>query len=156
MSLKSKKTNRQLGCILATPVMVIELLGCRPHWTSPLSEIGISSRSVYQMTTSREQAPDEDNCARATARGMETCEWMGNVTSKSIDRVAVKTVRKRIRNLLAMNVPRRQAIRYGKSRKGLWHMAMTIASGVGMTNAWLAEQRVLSLKSLWAEVAHLR
>jgi len=32
--------------------------------------------------------------------------------------------------------------------KGIWHMAKTIASGVGMTNAWLAEQGVLSLKSL--------
>jgi RNA-directed DNA polymerase len=56
-------------------------------------------------------------------------------------------VRTRIRNLLAMNVPRRQAIRHGKSRKGPWHMAKTIASGVGMTNAWLAEQGVLSLKT---------
>jgi hypothetical protein len=35
-------------------------------------------------------------------------------------------------------------------------MAKTIASGVGMTNAWLAEQGVLSLKSLWAELSHLR
>jgi hypothetical protein len=35
-------------------------------------------------------------------------------------------------------------------------MAKTIASGVGITNAWLAEQGVLSLKSLWAELAQLR
>jgi RNA-directed DNA polymerase len=35
-------------------------------------------------------------------------------------------------------------------------MAKTIASGVGMTNAWLADQGVLSLKTLWAELAHLR
>ena len=108
------------------------------------------------MTTSGEQARGEDNCARATERGKETCEWLGDVTSKSIDRFAVETVRKRKRNLLAMNVPRRQVIRHGKSRKSPWHMAMTIAGGVGMTNAWLAEQRVLSLKSLWAALAHLR
>ena len=150
MSLKSKKTNRQLGCILATPVMGIELSGCRPHWTSPLCEIGISSRSVYQMTPSREQARAEGNCARATARRMESCEWLGNVTTEPIDRFAAETVRKRIGNLLAMNVPRRQAIRHGKSRKGPWHMAKTIASGAGMTHAWLAEQGVLSLKSFWA------
>ena len=55
-----------------------------------------------------------------------------------------------------MKVPRRQAIRHGKSRKGPWHMTKTIASGVGMTNSWLAEQGVLSLKSLWAEFVHLR
>jgi hypothetical protein len=35
-------------------------------------------------------------------------------------------------------------------------MAKTIASGVGMTNDWLASQGVLSLKTLWAETAHLR
>ena len=65
-------------------------------------------------------------------------------------------VRTRIRNLLALGVPRRQAIRHGKSRKGPWHMAKTIASGVGMTNAWLQAQGLLSLKSLWANLAPLR
>jgi hypothetical protein len=86
---------------------------------------------------------------------METCEWLGNLTSKSIDHFAVETVRKRLRHLLAMNVPRRQAIPR-KSRKDRWHMAKTKTSGVGMTNAWFAEQGVLSLKSLLAELAHLR
>ncbi len=95
------------------PVMGIELLGCGPHWTTPLCEIGISSRSVYQMTASREQALREGNCARATERGKETCEWLGNVTTEPIDRFAAETVPKRIGNLLAMNVPRRQSIRYG-------------------------------------------
>ena len=108
------------------------------------------------MTTSREQARAECNCARATERGKEACEWMGNVTSKPIDRFAVETLRNRIRNLLAMNVPPRQAIRHGKSCKSPWNMDKTIASGVGMTNAWLVEQGVLSLKSLWAELGHLR
>ncbi|MEO1617930.1 MAG: hypothetical protein AAFV88_18900 [Planctomycetota bacterium] len=35
-------------------------------------------------------------------------------------------------------------------------MSKTIASGVGMTNAWLQAQGVLSLKTLWAELAPLR
>ncbi len=65
-------------------------------------------------------------------------------------------VRTRIRELIALGVPRRQAIRHGITRKGPWHMAKTIASGVGMTNTWLAAQGVLSLKTLWAELAHLR
>ena len=47
-----------------------------------------------------------------------------------------RQVRTRIRELIALGVPRRQAIRHGISRKGPWHMAKTIASGVGMTNAW--------------------
>ncbi|WP_240491312.1 group II intron reverse transcriptase/maturase [Pirellula sp. SH-Sr6A] len=67
-----------------------------------------------------------------------------------------RRVRTRIRNLVALGGPRRQAIRHGKSRKGPWHMSKTIASGVGLTNAWLAAQGVLSMKTLWAELAHLR
>ncbi len=35
-------------------------------------------------------------------------------------------------------------------------VAKTIASGVGMTNDWLASRGVLSLKTLWAGLAHLR
>ena len=65
-------------------------------------------------------------------------------------------VRTRRRELIGLGVPRRQAIRHAKSRKGPWHMAKTIASGVGMTNAWLASQGVVSLKSLWAGLASLR
>jgi RNA-directed DNA polymerase len=58
--------------------------------------------------------------------------------------------------LIRLGVPRRQAIRHARSRKGPWHMAKTIASGVGLTNAWLGEQGLFSLKTLWASLAHLR
>jgi len=67
-----------------------------------------------------------------------------------------RQVRTRRRELIGLGVPRRQSIRHAKSRKGPWRMAKTIASGVGMTNAWLALQGVVSLKSLWAELAPLR
>ncbi|MEO2017546.1 MAG: hypothetical protein ABGZ53_24600 [Fuerstiella sp.] len=46
-------------------------------------------------------------------------------------------------------VPRRQAIRHRKSRKGNWHMA----SGDDLTNAWLQQLGLLSLKTLWNELA---
>ncbi len=59
-------------------------------------------------------------------------------------------------SVLPVGVSRRQAIRHGKSRKGYWHMAKTIASGVGMTNKWLQERGLVSLKSLWASLAPLR
>ena len=65
-------------------------------------------------------------------------------------------VRTRRRELIRLGVPRRQAIRHAKSRKGPWHMAKSIATGVGMTNAWLALQGLISLKSLWAGLAPLR
>lgn len=64
--------------------------------------------------------------------------------------------RTRRRELIGLGVPRRQAIRHAKSRKGPWRMAKTIASGGGMTNAWLELQGLISLKSLWAELAPLR
>ena len=67
-----------------------------------------------------------------------------------------RLVRTRVRNLLDLGVPRRQAFRHAKSRKGPWHMAKTIASGVGMTNAWLHAQGLVSLKSLWVQLAPLR
>ena len=40
--------------------------------------------------------------------------------------------------------------------KGCWHMSKTIASGVGLTNAWLAEQGMVSIKTLWAQLAPIR
>ena len=44
-----------------------------------------------------------------------------------------RQVRTRRRELIRLRVPRRQAIRHAKSRKGPGHMAKKIASGVGMT-----------------------
>jgi RNA-directed DNA polymerase len=58
--------------------------------------------------------------------------------------------------LIRLGVPRRQAIRHARSRKSYWHMSKTIASGVGLTNAWLSDQGLLSLKTLWSELAPLR
>ena len=72
-STQVRPPDRALRCnFLGTPVMGIGLWG-----SSPLCEIGISRRSVYQMTTSREQARGEGNCGRATDRGKEACECMG-------------------------------------------------------------------------------
>ena len=64
--------------------------------------------------------------------------------------------RKRRRELIRLGVPRRQAIRHARSRKSDWNMSKTIASGVGLTNAWLAKQGLLSMKTLWDELAPLR
>ena len=64
--------------------------------------------------------------------------------------------RKRRREFIRLGVPRRQAIRHARSRKSYWHMSKTIASGVGLTNAWLVEQGLISIKTLWAALAPLR
>jgi len=58
--------------------------------------------------------------------------------------------------LIRLGVPRRQAIRHARSRKGYWRMSKTIATGVGLTNAWLEEQGLPRMKGLWSELAPLR
>lgn len=67
-----------------------------------------------------------------------------------------RLVRTRRRELIRLGVPRRQAIRHARSRKGPWRMAKSLATGVGLTNAWLAAQGLLSLKTLWKQLAPLR
>ncbi|QDS92497.1 Group II intron-encoded protein LtrA [Roseimaritima multifibrata] len=67
-----------------------------------------------------------------------------------------KRPKRRRAMLIRLGVPRRQAIRHARSRKGHWRMAKTIASNVGLTNKWLQEEGLLSLKTLWAQLAPLR
>jgi len=55
----------------------------------------------------------------------------------------------RIRNLLALGTSRDHALSTGMSRKGYWHLAKTLATQTGMTNEWLAEQGLLSIRDLW-------
>jgi len=67
-----------------------------------------------------------------------------------------KRPKRRREMLIRLGVPRRQAIRHARSRKGYWRMAKTIASNVGLTNKRLQEEGLLSLKTLWAQLAPLR
>ena len=55
----------------------------------------------------------------------------------------------RIRHLLALGTRKRDAILTGISRKGYWRLARTLATDTGMTNEWLAEQGLLSIRDLW-------
>ena len=84
----------------------------------------------------------EGNWGRGTDRGEEACE--GPLKR----RVCIISPP----GLLHFKAARRQAIRHARSRKGYWRMSKTIASGVGLTNAWLAEQGLLSMKTLWASL----
>ena len=57
--------------------------------------------------------------------------------------------RTRIRNLVALGTARRTAIQTAMSRKGYWRLSKTLAAQTGLTNGWLAEQGLLSLKEMW-------
>jgi RNA-directed DNA polymerase len=54
-----------------------------------------------------------------------------------------------VRHLLALGSDRRNAILTAISRRGYWHLARTLATQVGMSNAWLQRQGLLSLRALW-------
>jgi hypothetical protein len=48
------------------------------------------------------------------------------------------------------------AIKHAVSRKRYWRMSRTPATRYAMPNKWLAQQGLLSLKQLWADLAPLR
>lgn len=60
--------------------------------------------------------------------------------------------RTRIRELLRLGTRKRHAILTGISSKGYWHLAKTLATQTGMTNAWLAKQGLVSVRALWMKV----
>jgi len=60
--------------------------------------------------------------------------------------------RTKVKNLLKLRASKRQAIMTALSRKGPWHLARTLATHVGMTNKWLAEQGLISVKDQWMKI----
>lgn len=60
--------------------------------------------------------------------------------------------RTRIANLLKLGTSRQHAILTGISRKGYWRLSKTLATHTGMTNEWLEEQGLLSIRKLWMQV----
>ena len=60
--------------------------------------------------------------------------------------------RTKVRNLLKLGTSKRQAIMTAISRKGPWHLARTKATQSGMTNKWLAEQGLISVKEQWVKI----
>jgi len=57
--------------------------------------------------------------------------------------------RTRVRELLKLGTFLRTAIHAGLSRKSYWRLSKTLATQSGMTNAWLAKQGLVSIKTLW-------
>lgn len=57
--------------------------------------------------------------------------------------------RKRVRELLKLGCSKRQAIMTALSRKSYWHLSKTLATQVGMTNQWLKDQGLISIRDLW-------
>ena len=60
--------------------------------------------------------------------------------------------RTKVRNLLKLGTVKKTAILTAISRKGPWHLSRTLATQTGMTNKWLKDQGLLSVKELWVNI----
>jgi hypothetical protein len=60
--------------------------------------------------------------------------------------------RTKVRNLLKLGVSKSAAIPIAMSRKGPWNLSRTLATQVGMTNKWLKNQGVVSIKEMWVNI----
>jgi RNA-directed DNA polymerase len=60
--------------------------------------------------------------------------------------------RTKVRELTKLGTFLRTAISVGMSRKGPWRLSRTLATQSGMTNQWLKDQGLLSVKDLWVNI----
>jgi RNA-directed DNA polymerase len=60
--------------------------------------------------------------------------------------------RTKVRNLRKLRTSLNTAISVAISRKGPWHLARTLATQTGMTNQWLKDQGLVSVKELWVNI----
>lgn len=60
--------------------------------------------------------------------------------------------RTKVRHLLKLGTSQKQAIMTALSRRGPWHLSRTMATQSGMTNKWLSEQGLISVKDQWVKI----
>ena len=60
--------------------------------------------------------------------------------------------RTKVSNLLKRGTYKKEAIMTALSRKGPWHLSRTLATQAGMTNKWLKEQGLISIKDQWVKI----
>lgn len=60
-----------------------------------------------------------------------------------------RLTRTKVGHLLALGVGKRTAILTGISSKSYWHLSRSKATQVGMTNEWLKQQGLVSIRDLW-------
>jgi RNA-directed DNA polymerase len=64
----------------------------------------------------------------------------------------MRVPRCKVQELLNLGTYLKTAIFVAISRKGPWHLARTLATQTGMTNQWLKDQGLLSVKELWVKI----
>ena len=94
--------------------------------------------NYYGISEYYRPIPEIDNWLR---RRIRMCLWK-----------QWRYTRTKVTNLLKLGTSKRQAIMTALSRKGPWHLARTLAAQVGMTNKWLTEQGLISVKDQWVKI----
>jgi len=59
--------------------------------------------------------------------------------------------RTKVRHLLALGTSKRAAILTAISSKSYWHLSRSLATQTGMTNAWLKDRGLVSIRALWMQ-----
>lgn len=60
-----------------------------------------------------------------------------------------RKTRTKVRHLLALGTEKYHAILTALSSKSYWHLSRTLATHTGMTNEWLQNQGLISVRDLW-------
>jgi RNA-directed DNA polymerase len=60
--------------------------------------------------------------------------------------------RTKVRELLKLGTSKETAINTAISRKGPWRLSRTLATHTGMTNEWLKDQGLISVKEQWVKI----
>ena len=63
-----------------------------------------------------------------------------------------RRARRRIGELIKLGSARYQAILTGLSRKSYWHLAKTLSTNMGLSNAFLEKQGLVSIRTLWIQI----
>ena len=63
-----------------------------------------------------------------------------------------RRARTKVRELRKLGTSLHTAISMAISRKELWRLSQTLATQTGMTNDWLKDQGLLSVKELWVHI----
>jgi len=100
-----------------------------------LSEFIRGWMAYFALSEFYNPVPDLDEWVRRRVRMCYWKQW--------------RRCRKRVRELLKLGVSPNCAIPTALSRKSYWHMARTLATQSGMTNAWLESQGLVSVRTLW-------
>ena len=62
-----------------------------------------------------------------------------------------RLARTKVCRLMALGTGKREAIRTALSSRGYWHLSRTLATQTGMTNEWLKQQGLVSIRALWMQ-----